>query len=187
MRVVFIGPPGSGKGTQARKLEERLGIVYIGTGDMLREETRQRTELGQRVEPYLTRGDLVPDSLVNDIVAERLRRPDLPHRFVMDGYPRTVSQARSFDAVLHERKLELTAVINFLIDEEEVVRRLSGRQRADDSEQTVRQRMQIFRDTSRELLEHYRQKRLLYEVNAVDSEENVYQTVAKILQSAAGK
>jgi len=184
MRVVFIGPPGSGKGTQARLLHERLGIVYVGTGDMLREEVRQGTELGKRVEPFLTQGRLVPDNLVNDIVAERLRRPDLPERFVMDGYPRTVAQAHSFNEILKQRRLELTAVIHFLIEEDVVIRRLSGRQRADDAEATVRHRLQEFRDTSRELLEHYRQQRLLHEVTAANSVENLYQTIVEILKAA---
>lgn len=186
MRVVFIGPPGSGKGTQAKLLQERLGVTYIGTGDMLRDEVQQGTELGQRVAPFLLQGQLAPDSLVNAIVQERLRRPDRPRRFVMDGYPRTLDQARSFDAFLREQQLDLAAVIHFLIDDEEVVRRLGGRQRSDDSEHTVRHRLQVFRDTARELLGHYRQQSLLREVAAVNSVENLYQTIVGILQPAAG-
>jgi len=187
MRVVFIGPPGSGKGTQAKLLQKRLGVNYIGTGDLLRDEVLQGTDLGRRVEPYLHEGRLVPDNLVNDIVAELLRRPDRPPRFVMDGYPRTVEQARSFDSFLHEQGLELTAVIHFLIDENEVIRRLSGRQRSDDSEHTVRHRLQVFRDTMRQLVEHYRQKGLLHEIQAMDSVENLYQKIIDILQTTSGK
>ena len=185
MRVVFVGPPGSGKGTQARLLQERLGLTYVGTGDMLRAAVTQGTKLGKKVAPLLAAGQLVPDSLVNQLIAELLRSPTGPKQFIMDGYPRTGAQAIAFDRLLAELGLTLQAVIDFQIDEEVVVRRLSGqkgRGRADDSEQTVRHRLQVFRDTSRELLEYYREKGLLHEVSAADTVENLYQRIVNILQ-----
>src|SRR5260370_12449655 len=103
MRVVFGGPPGSGKGTQAKLLGERLGLAYIGTGDILREAIVNGTELGKKVAPLLAAGQLVPDSLVNDLIAELLRRPGRPERFITDGYPRTVAQAIAFDSLLKDQ------------------------------------------------------------------------------------
>ena len=127
MRLILIGPPGSGKGTQAKLLSCRLHLAQIGTGDILREAIRHKTPLGELAEPYVSSGQLVPDDLVNEVVAERFRRPDRPEAFVMDGYPRTLAQAVSFDQVLREQFLDLTAVILLAADDDEIVRRLSGR------------------------------------------------------------
>ena len=127
MRLILIGPPGSGKGTQAKLLCSRLGLVHIGTGDILREAARQNTPLGQVALPYMRSGQLVPDDLVNEIVAEYFRREDRPERFVMDGYPRTLAQAASFDQVLRQQFLDLTAVLLFIIDDQEIIVRLTGR------------------------------------------------------------
>jgi adenylate kinase len=127
MRLILVGPPGSGKGTQAKLLAERLDLRHIGTGDILREAVRQDTPVGRRAAPYIRSGDLAPDDLVNEVVAECFRREDRPERFVMDGYPRTLAQAESFDQLLRQQFLDLTAVVLFQVDEEEIVRRMSGR------------------------------------------------------------
>lgn len=127
MRVILLGPPGSGKGTQAKLLSERLGLQHIGTGDILREAMRQGTPAGQIAEKYVNQGRLVPDALVNDLVHERLQGDDRPERFVTDGYPRTLAQATSFDQVLRQQFLSLTAVVLLHVDDEVIVRRLSGR------------------------------------------------------------
>jgi adenylate kinase len=127
MRLVLVGPPGSGKGTQAEKLVSRLGLRYIGTGEILREAIRGDTEMGRRVKPLMDQGLLVPDSEVNEVVAELFRGNHRPERFVADGYPRTYSQAIAFDALLAQQVLALDAVVNLTIPDEEVVRRISGR------------------------------------------------------------
>jgi adenylate kinase len=127
MRLILVGPPGSGKGTQAKLLSKRLHLTHIGTGDILREAIRQGTPLGRLAEPYILKGQLVPDDLVNDVVADRFRRDGRPECFVIDGYPRTVAQAASFDQVLRQQFLDLTAVLLFQVDDEEIVRRMSGR------------------------------------------------------------
>jgi adenylate kinase len=129
MRLVLVGPPGSGKGTQARLLVERLGLTYIGTGEILREAVRQGTETGRLAEPFLRAGQLVPDKMVNELVAERFHRDDRPARFVMDGYPRTKAQAVAFDQMLLGVKLDLGAVISYVIADGEVVKRLVGDRR----------------------------------------------------------
>lgn len=127
MRLVLVGPPGSGKGTQGALLVERLGVVEIGTGDILRKAIKDRTPLGREVEPLLKQGLLVPDTVVNDLVAELFRGPNRPERFAMDGYPRTYAQAIAFDALLNQELLSLDAVVNLTIADDEVVRRISGR------------------------------------------------------------
>ena len=126
MRLVLVGPPGSGKGTQAAKLCERLGLMTIGTGELLREAIKLGTPAGHAYETQYTRGSLAPDALVNELVAElfRTRRPE---KFLMDGYPRTYAQAIAFDALLHQEYLKLDAVLNFTIPDAEVVRRIGGR------------------------------------------------------------
>lgn len=127
MRLVLVGPPGSGKGTQARLLVDRLGLAYIGTGEILREAVRQGTPTGTAVEPLLRQGLFAPDALVNEVVAEVFRRPDHPTRFVADGYPRTYAQAVAFDALLARQSLPLDAVIELAVPDDEVVRRIGSR------------------------------------------------------------
>jgi len=127
MRLILIGPPGSGKGTQAKLLSDRLHLAHIATGDILREAIRLRTSAGRKAKPFVRKGKLVPDDLVNQLVANRFRREDRPERFVMDGYPRTLAQAASFDQVLRQQFLNLTAVIVLRVNDEEIIRRLSGR------------------------------------------------------------
>jgi adenylate kinase len=127
MRLVLVGPPGSGKGTQAELLVKRLGLTYVGTGEILRDAIRRQTPLGKQVEQTIKQGLLVPDPVVNDLVAELFRGPGRPERFVMDGYPRTLAQAVAFDALLRQQFLRLDAVVSLAISDEEVVCRISGR------------------------------------------------------------
>lgn len=127
MRMVLVGPPGSGKGTQAEKLVKRLGLIYVGTGDILRDAVRRQTDMGRLVEPILKRGLLVDDVTVNDLIAELFRGPNRPERFVMDGYPRTYAQAIAFDALLAQQYLKLDAVVSLAISDDNVVERISYR------------------------------------------------------------
>ena len=127
MRLALIGPPGSGKGTLAERLVERLGLQAIGTGEILRTAIRQRTPTGLLVEPAIKQGLLVPDVVVNDVIAELFHRPDRPAKFVLDGYPRTLAQAIAFDALLDRESLKLDLAVNLTIDDDEVVRRIGGR------------------------------------------------------------
>lgn len=128
MRLVLVGPPGSGKGTQGELLVQRLvNVVEIGTGDILRRAIKEQTPIGRKVEPLLKQGLLVPDEIVNDLVAELFRSPNRPACFVMDGYPRTYAQALAFDKLLAELGITLDGVVNLTIPDEEVVRRISGR------------------------------------------------------------
>jgi adenylate kinase len=127
MRLILLGPPGCGKGTQAALLCRRNRLEHIGTGDLLRQGIREHTVCGERARPFVEAGRLVPDDLVNDLIAERFQREDRPDRFVMDGYPRTLAQAASFDLVLRQQFLDLSAVVLLTVSDAEIVRRLSGR------------------------------------------------------------
>jgi adenylate kinase len=127
MRLILIGPPGSGKGTQAKLLSERLGLIHFSTGDILRDAVAKDTPDGRRAKVFMHAGQLVPDALVNDIVRSRFLGPDKPQKFVMDGYPRTLAQVIAFDAVLKNAALPLSAVIFLKVEDAEIVRRLSGR------------------------------------------------------------
>jgi len=127
MRLILLGPPGSGKGTQAKLLSSRLNLAHVGTGDILREAVRQNTPLGLKVKPYIGPGKLAPDDLVNEVVSERFRGDKRPERFVMDGYPRTLAQAASFDQLLRQEFMDLSAVILLVVEDSEIIKRLTGR------------------------------------------------------------
>ena len=127
MRLVLVGAPGSGKGTQADLLVTRLGLTSIGTGDILRAAIKDETPVGLQAEPIIKKGLLVPDSIVNDLVAELFQRPERPDSFVLDGYPRTYAQAIAFDALLNLQYLKLDAVVGLAVKDEEVVRRIGSR------------------------------------------------------------
>lgn len=127
MRLIFIGPPGSGKGTQAKLLSQRLELAHVSTGDILREAIRQGTPEGSQAQPFVQAGQLVPDEIVNEIVASRFRGADSPDQFVMDGYPRTLFQADTFTQVLKDKDLALDGVIFLEVPDQEIIRRLSGR------------------------------------------------------------
>lgn len=127
MRLIILGPPGSGKGTQAKILAEQLGLVHVSTGDILREAVRLGTPVGLQAKTFMDAGKYVPDMMVNDIIAERLARGDRPNCFIMDGYPRTEIQAIAFDRILQENGLQLTAAVHLNVPDSEIVRRLGGR------------------------------------------------------------
>ena len=127
MRLILLGPPGCGKGTQAKMLSERNGLEHIGTGDILREAIRQQTPAGKRAHPYVEKGQLVPDDLVNDVVAERFNLNDPPECFVLDGYPRTLAQAVAFDQVLRQHFFDLNAVLFLQVSDEEIIARVGER------------------------------------------------------------
>jgi adenylate kinase len=127
MRLILLGPPGCGKGTQAQLLSRRILVEHIGTGDRLRLAIREDTPVGRRAKPFVEAGKLVPDDLVNDLIAERFDKPDRPERFVLDGYPRTLTQAEAFGEMLRGAGLDLTAVILLNVADEEIVRRVGKR------------------------------------------------------------
>jgi adenylate kinase len=154
-RVVLVGPPGAGKGTQATTLSDKLGVPHISTGDLFRAHINDETELGRKVKGYLDAGQLVPDEVTNELVRERLERPDTEVGFLLDGFPRTVTQANLLNKILAEDDHRLDAVIELQVDEDVLVRRLLARGRDDDTEDVIRHRQQVYRSETAPLLDYY--------------------------------
>ena len=158
MRLVLVGPPGAGKGTQAVRLAERLGVPHISTGDLFRANLSEMTPLGVEAKRYMDAGDLVPDEVTTRMVRSRLAEPDAGTGFILDGFPRTLPQADALDAMLDERGMALDAVVELAVAEDVVVERLLGRGRSDDTEDVIRNRQKVYRDETAPLLDHYRAK-----------------------------
>lgn len=184
MRLVLVGPPGSGKGTQAKLLVERLGLTYIGTGEILRDAIRAGTPTGKLAEPLLKQGLLVPDGVVNGVVEELFGRDTAPAKFVLDGYPRTATQAVAFDELLARLKIRLTAVLHFDVSDEEVVKRMSSRGRDDDNTATVRRRLVEYHKNTDALIDHYRRAGTLEDIPAYGTPDAIFADVLKHLNAA---
>lgn len=155
MRLVLLGPPGAGKGTQAVLLSEKLGVPHISTGDLFRANIGEETELGLEAKQYLDAGDLVPSSITNRMVEARVAEPDATNGFVLDGFPRTVDQAEALEDILASLNTRLDAVLSIVVPEDVVVERMLSRGRADDSEDVIRNRMKVYREETEPLLDHY--------------------------------
>ncbi|HEY7606902.1 MAG TPA: adenylate kinase [Actinomycetes bacterium] len=190
MRIVLLGPPGAGKGTQAARVACRFSAPHIATGDIFRANVAEGTELGRAAQEYMDRGDLVPDEVVIAMVIERLGEDDCQAGFVLDGFPRTVNQAEALDRQLVDLGSPLHAVLCFDITEDELLRRLAGRaaaqHRADDAEQTIRHRLEVFADKTRPLIDYYRHRRLLTMVDGVGRVEEVTGRILTGLPSSNG-
>ena len=179
MRVVLLGPPGAGKGTQAEKLEEKLGIPQISTGELFRKNIGDGTKLGLEAKRYLDAGDLVPSELTNQLVDDRLNDPSVANGFILDGYPRSVEQAKALHEMLERRGTDIDAVVEFRVSEDELLERLKARGRADDTEDVIRNRMNVYRDETAPLLEYYSSQ--LKTVDAVGSVDEVFARALKAL------
>jgi adenylate kinase len=180
VRVVLLGPPGAGKGTQALKLSEKLGIPQISTGDLFRKNISEGTPLGVEAKRYLDAGDLVPSELTNKLVEDRIEQPDAADGFILDGYPRSVEQARALDEMLKNHNTKLDTVLEFAVSEQELLDRLKSRGRADDTEEVIHNRMQVYRDETEPLLEYYSHNNL-QTVDAVGSLDEVFARALRAL------
>jgi adenylate kinase len=169
LRVIFLGPPGSGKGTQAKLLARRLGVPAISTGDMLREAVRAGTPIGRRARAIMDAGELVPDDVVIDLVSERITAPDAREGFLLDGFPRTVEQANALDRLLEGNGAVLDGVINLLVPEKTLIERMLGRAaaegRTDDRPETMAERLKVYGEKTAPLVEHYRARGILSDVD----------------------
>ena len=177
MRVLLLGPPGAGKGTQADRIAARFGLVHLATGDLLRANVADGTPLGEVAQAYLDSGELVPDEVVVAMMLERLTQPDCKRGFLLDGFPRSVAQARALDEHLAGLGAPLDAAINLEVAEEELLHRLAGRGRADDNAQTIRNRLQVFAASTRPLLDYYEKRGLLFSVAAVGTVDEVSERI----------
>ena len=186
MRLVFMGPPGAGKGTQGERLSEYLGVPRWSTGEMLREARGAGTELGRRAQRYMDAGELVPDVVVLGLVAEALDRQQGPAGFILDGFPRTISQAEGLAEMLRERGTPLDAVVFLNPPEKELIRRLSGRSgsedRTDDDPETVRRRIQVYHAETAPVVDWYERMGVsVVEVDAVGTVEEIQDAVRRRL------
>jgi adenylate kinase len=182
VRVVLLGPPGAGKGTQAQVIAGRLGVPAISTGDIFRANVSGQTDLGRRAKVYMDAGDLVPDEITVAMVSDRLAEPDAKAGFLLDGFPRTIPQAEQLRSSLADLGQSLDRVLELVVDEDELVRRLSGRrmlvdgewvQRDDDKPETVRRRLQVYREQTAPLSGFYDDEGLLTRVDAIGEIDEV--------------
>jgi adenylate kinase len=215
MKVVLFGPPGAGKGTQAKFLSEHFNIPHISTGDILRDNVKKGTALGTKARSYMDRGELVPDELLVDLVRARLEEPDTRKGFLLDGYPRTIPQAKALDAILDDLNKKLDAVVNIDVGSAELIRRLSGRricrncgasyhvvfnppksgggvcdlcggelyQRADDLEEAIRNRLEVYGRQTQPVLDYYGKKGVLIDIDGDREIEEIAADVRAALEA----
>lgn len=186
LEILLLGPPGAGKGTQAKRIELAHGVPQVSTGEMLRDAVASGSELGERARPIMERGDLVPDELIVEVIRERLGQPDTGKGFILDGFPRTIPQAEALDEMLADIGRRLTVVLDFELDEEEAVLRLAGRAeeegRTDDDPDVIRRRLNVWRESTLPLTAYYRGRGVLASVDAAHSVDDVYAAVEGVLE-----
>jgi adenylate kinase len=195
VRVVLLGPPGAGKGTQAQIIAGRLGVPAISTGDIFRANVSGETDLGLQAKSYMDAGDLVPDEITVAMVKDRLAEPDAKSGFLLDGFPRTIAQAEQLRDSLRELGNNLDCVLEMVVEEDELVRRLSGRrvlvdgewvQRDDDKPETVRHRLQVYREQTAPLSGWYDTEGLLTRIDAIGAVEEVTERAMSALEACGG-
>ena len=212
MNVILLGPPGAGKGTQAKKIVESYSIPHISTGDMLRENINNSTPLGIKASSYMSKGELVPDELSITIIKDRLSRTDCSKGFLLDGYPRTIPQADALQMILTESDRKIDVVLNIEVYDEELIKRLSGRrmckcgasyhmifnppendeicdlckgklfQRDDDKEEAIRNRLTVYKKQTQPLIEYYTRKRLIRTINGGQDIPQIFKDIKKVLK-----
>jgi len=207
MRIVLLGPPGAGKGTQAAEISREIGIPHISTGDILRQEIKNKTELGKKAADFVESGKLVPDGMIVEIIKERIKSGELDKGFLMDGFPRNLKQAKMFSKMMEELGIDLDKVINIVIDENEVIERLGKRRvcsvcksifslsdigddvkkcpkcggdlvkRKDDNEDVIRHRLKVYDEETKPLIDYYTVEGLLVNVNGSGREEEITERI----------
>ncbi len=183
MKLLFIGPPGAGKGTQAQRVAERLGIAHISTGDMFRAQVAAGTELGRRVEAIMKAGDYVPDEVTVAMLGERIAEPDAAEGFILDGFPRTLGQVEALDRLLGSDGLDRVVVLD--VPEDELVQRLLSRGRADDTEETVRNRLAVYREQTEPLIELYARRGIVVHVDGVGEIDEITERLLRAIDARA--
>jgi adenylate kinase len=195
MKLILLGPPGAGKGTQAQRLAAEHKIVQLSTGDMLREAVKSATPIGRKVQDIIAHGKLAPDSVVVDLVGQRIAQPDARNGFILDGFPRTVPQAAALDRILKSKGLALDAVIELRVDEEALIKRIESRiaemkargesLREDDNAGVLHTRLNAYREQTAPLIAYYRQEGVLRTVNGMASISDVTAAIDKVLAGLA--
>ncbi len=183
MKMVFVGPPGAGKGTQAERIVKKYGLLHLSTGDMLRAARDAKTPIGLKAEEYMSAGQLVPDEVIIGIVTDRLAQDDAKQGFLLDGFPRTLVQAEELDKKLKEFETPLDVVLELRVEEDELYRRLSSRGRADDKPEVIKERLVAYRKQTEPLVGYYTKQGILKTVDGIGTIDEIFGRVEKILDT----
>jgi adenylate kinase len=185
MNLIIFGPPGAGKGTQAVRISAKYGIAHISTGDILRSALKNGTELGLKAKEYMDKGELVPDELVIGIIKDRVKESDCKNGFLLDGFPRTLPQADALDNMLSAEDMEIQSVVSVEVEDQEIVNRILKRQqeegRSDDTEEVVKNRLQVYRNQTEPLKGYYKDKGKLSEVDGIGSVDQVFDRIVEVV------
>ncbi len=186
MRIILMGPPGVGKGTQAKNIVEQYGIVHLSTGDILRTEVGNNTELGNQAKEFMNAGALVPDELLLNMMENRLQQKDCEIGYLLDGFPRTIPQAEGLESILNKINHSINYAISLTADETELVNRLvlRGKEsgRSDDTEEVIRERQQVYWKLTAPLLDFYRERKLLFEVDGLGTIAEITKRILTVLE-----
>ncbi|MEX0845980.1 MAG: adenylate kinase [Balneolaceae bacterium] len=183
MNIILFGPPGAGKGTQAKLIQNEFNIPHLSTGEIFRSAIKNKTPLGVEVKSILDRGELVPDKTVVDLVADELRKQKYQGGYILDGFPRTVAQAESFDALLEENDEELNAFIQLSVPEEELIKRIlsRGEGRTDDTEENIKTRLKVYEEETKPVMKHYQQQGKVQQIDGTGSIDDIFGRIKKVL------
>ncbi|SMO45522.1 adenylate kinase [Fodinibius sediminis] len=189
MRIIIFGPPGAGKGTQAALISEKFNIPHLSTGEIFRTAIKNETELGKEVKAILDSGELVPDKKVVGLVEEELQDSKYDDGYILDGFPRTVPQARAFDTLLEEQGTNLTAFLQLKVPQEELIKRIlsRGEGRSDDTEEGVKKRLKVYKQETQPVLSYYRDKGVVQEIDGTGSIEEIFSRIRRTLSSQSQK
>lgn len=184
MNIILFGPPGAGKGTQAKKLQDEYNIPHLSTGDIFREAIKNKTPLGVKVKSILDSGELVPDQTVVDLVADELSKEKYEDGYILDGFPRTVVQAKAFDDFLDKNNDSLDAFISLSVPEDELVKRIlsRGEGRADDTEEKIKTRLEVYRKETEPVIEHYNKQDKVQEIDGMGSIDEIFDRIKAALE-----
>lgn len=180
-RLIFLGPPGAGKGTQAQLLSELYSIPHVSTGDILRSAVNEQSPLGKKAKGYMDRGELVPDNLIIDLIRERLGRADTKDGWMLDGFPRNVSQAAFLDKLLEELNSSIDLVLYLEVPDEVLIQRLLARGRKDDNETTIRRRLEVYHQDTVPLVEYYKERGILQTIDGNRKMEEVTNSLKSVV------
>lgn len=187
MRIILLGPPGTGKGTQATELAQYLKIPAISTGDILREAIDNSTQLGRRAEEFVQSGGLVPDEIINGIVEERVRQTDCEEGFILDGFPRNLAQSCFLEQILRKREIKIALVLYLKTSQEEAINRLEKRKRLDDKIETIKRRFEVYEKETKPLVDYYTKQGILKEVDGNGPIEEVFERLKAVIDQISNQ